>query len=177
MHISIEDAREDAEHLWNGIDIKNPEELRDVALKLEDTKKEMQRKADSKIAEVVQKMRERLQKQIHDKTEPLTQAIKKWEAFQAEYREEISAIEESKKSDLLNKMVDLRPLIEEVRSGTAEVKQNLPLRSSIDLDVEVEALLASCVAEERPMEQKTSAPFLEQLTRVAGTALKFSLIM
>ena len=169
VHLSIEDARENAEKLWNTMDVKNPDPDA-FSQKLQDLRQEMKRKANSRIAQVVEKMPERVEKEIDDKTKPIMQAIEKWKAFQAEHRDKISAIEKAKKSVLLNRMADLQPLVEEVCSRKAEVKQSLPLRSTINLNVDVDALMIFCMAEERPIDDETSAPFLEKMTTVAGTA-------
>jgi len=167
VHSNIEDAREDAEQLWSSIEIKNRKGL---SLQLEKTKGEMKSKANLTISQIFQKIQERLEKEIAEKTEPLKQAVEKWEAFEEDYRDDISAIEEAKESDFLNRMADVQPLMEKVRSGTAEVKRNLPLISNINLDVDAGALLASCIEEISMNVVTTNIPqVLEQLVRVADT--------
>merc|ERR1712212_461503 len=70
VHSSIEEAREEVEQLWSTNDIKNPEDLCAVGQKLQQLRQEMKRKADLRIGQVVQKMQERVKKEIDDKTKP-----------------------------------------------------------------------------------------------------------
>ena len=116
-HIDIEDARENAEKIWNGIRLGSPEDLRQVTHQLGEAKQEVKQLVDKFIVG--------LRKTVAAKTNTLDQTIQRWGSFQSEYCDKIAAVEEAKKSSLLNRMVDLLPLIEEVNAEAAKVEQPL----------------------------------------------------
>merc|ERR1719431_407063 len=86
-------------------------------------------------------MRDQVEAEIAKKIEPFNKTTLLWEAFQSESYDQISAVEEAKSNEKLNRMVDLWPTIDELNKKAAEVKQTLPSDGRTILDIDVEAVL------------------------------------
>ena len=132
-HANVEKAFEATEKVWVEYS-RRLEQLRGEKAAFGDEANRLREEADAQIAQIVQIVEESLVKILASKARAFHVAFQRLDLLEAEHESIASTIEEARKSEYPNPLVDARRNIELAAKKVSEIHSGLPVLNDFNVD-------------------------------------------